>query len=594
MISVIMFSRRIQIMKRVFLTLTLVVTLVTVTFAQSLMAFTPPTPPAEAFDVVGQPDLDTSVSSTTSTTMSSASSAVVDRVNHRLFVADSGNERVLVFNLNSQNQLIDKQADFVIGQSDFTSSNSGLDQSTFDLQDGGLVFDEVNNRLFVSDESNYRILVFDTSTITNGMDASYVIGQPDFISSNQVTTASGFNYNESTPSFDPERQWLIVPEYNNSRILIFDVSPGNIANGMDAAFVLGAPDFTTQGGGVSSTRFNFEYAGSVYDPSTKRLYVSDYDNNRVVIFDLTTVTNDEPAIHVLGQADFSSSSPNTAVNRMDTPTALAIDSDNQILYVSDSGNNRVLLFDVNSITNGENAIGVLGQPDFDSSDSLSTSKFSINASSATGMFFDDTTGILYVAEQGDHRVSLWKAGTAGDSDGIDSETEDAGPNGGDGNNDGILDSVQSNVVSYPSPITGQYVTLEVDEECEIQSSEIQEQSALSAQDIAFEYPVGVMSFTLDCGTDGFTTNVRQFFYNLQNDDFTLRKHNPNTGAFFSIDGASVTQDTIDGLQVVIGSYSVTDGGLLDIDGVANSTIVDPAGLGQSILGAPRTGGGGTA
>jgi hypothetical protein len=51
-----------------------------------------------------------------------------------------------------------------------------------------------------------------------------------------------------------------------------------------------------------------------------------------------------------------------------------------------------------------------------------------------------------------------------DGDGVPATTEDAGPNGGDANNDGTLDSLQSNVTSSPNgattgPNAGQYVTL---------------------------------------------------------------------------------------------------------------------------------------
>ena len=47
-----------------------------------------------------------------------------------------------------------------------------------------------------------------------------------------------------------------------------------------------------------------------------------------------------------------------------------------------------------------------------------------------------------------------------DGDGVASIIEDAGPNGGDANNDGILDSTQSNVASQPT-FQGSYLALEI-------------------------------------------------------------------------------------------------------------------------------------
>jgi hypothetical protein len=46
-----------------------------------------------------------------------------------------------------------------------------------------------------------------------------------------------------------------------------------------------------------------------------------------------------------------------------------------------------------------------------------------------------------------------------DTDGVSTATENAAPNGGDGNNDGLLDSQQNHVASLPNIADGQYVTL---------------------------------------------------------------------------------------------------------------------------------------
>jgi hypothetical protein len=117
--------------------------------------------------------------------------------------------------------------------------------------------------------------------------------------------------------------------------------------------------------------------------------------------------------------------------------------------------------------------------------------------------------------------------------------------------------------------------------------------SIVAADIAYDYPVGLMNFTIDCGTPGFASEITQYFYNLNNSSFIARKFNPNTSAYFTIAGALVSQVEIGGLKAVKSVYTATDGGLLDSDGTANGIIVDPAGLGQSLFGAPRTGAGGT-
>ncbi len=49
------------------------------------------------------------------------SSGTIDPTNHWLFIADSGNNRVLVFPLNTNNTLASKTASYVLGQQDFVS-----------------------------------------------------------------------------------------------------------------------------------------------------------------------------------------------------------------------------------------------------------------------------------------------------------------------------------------------------------------------------------------------------------------------------------------------------------------------------------------
>jgi hypothetical protein len=104
----------------------------------------------------------------------------IDPVNHRLFVSEKNNDRVLVFTLNTDNSLPTIPiASYVLGQANFRANSSGTSQSHM-AGGGGLAFDAVNNRLFAMDGSNNRVLVFNTSSITNGMNAANVLGQSGF------------------------------------------------------------------------------------------------------------------------------------------------------------------------------------------------------------------------------------------------------------------------------------------------------------------------------------------------------------------------------------------------------------------------------
>lgn len=167
-----------------------------------------------------------------------------------------------------------------------------------------------------------------------------------------------------------------------------------------------------------------------------------------------------------------------------------------------------------------------------------------------------------------------------DFDGAGDSVEDAAPNSGDANNDGTADSEQDNVASFVNNVSGEYSVLEVSEECSITSVEaIAEADVSDPADSDYDYPAGMLDFVLDCGQNGFTATITQYHYGIEG-DFLVRKYKPSAG-YFTIETASTSDQTISGLQVKVATYQVQDGSNLDLDGEANGTIEDPAGLAEA-------------
>lgn len=182
-----------------------------------------------------------------------------------------------------------------------------------------------------------------------------------------------------------------------------------------------------------------------------------------------------------------------------------------------------------------------------------------------------------------------------DNDGVSAAIENAGPNGGDGNNDGTQDSEQANVVSFVNPVTGKYVTIEVDDACSFTAAT--SAAAPVGGDDNYSYPFGLLNYTLDCGTPGYSTDVAIYYHNLSNaNGLVARKYNSTTNIYATIPGV-----VIDGVNPVKVTYTVEDGSSLDEDGTPNGIIVDPVGLGaplaatptspsdSDLIGAPNTG-----
>lgn len=104
-------------------------------------------------------------------------------------------------------------------------------------------------------------------------------------------------------------------------------------------------------------------------------------------------------------------------------------------------------------------------------------------------------------------------------------------------------------------------------------------AAATSTDSGFSYPLGLLNFT-------FTTNtlVNQISLNFQTtltpSQVVARKYNATTKTYTDIPGATITETTLNGQPALNVSYSITDGGPLDEDGVVNGVIVDPVGLAQ--------------
>lgn len=206
----------------------------------------------------------------------------MDTTDHRLFVSDRQNNRVLVYNLNSSNILTDYTADYVLGQSNFT----GADPATTQGGISGpfqLAFDDTNNRLFVADYGNRRVLVYDVTSISNGENAAYVLGQADFTSSTSATTQSGMASPDGV-KVDGVNHRIFVSDSGNNRVLVYDVTSTSITNGENAMNVLGQADFTSSAAGTTQSTLRGP-AGVWYDTQNDALYVADFSNNRSMVFD---------------------------------------------------------------------------------------------------------------------------------------------------------------------------------------------------------------------------------------------------------------------------------------------------------------------
>jgi sugar lactone lactonase YvrE len=292
---------------------------------------------AAAEGVLGQPNFTSNTSALTASGMNRPSGVAVDSAG-RLWVADGVNARVLRFD-GAAGKANGAAADGVLGQATFTNLNPATTASRMQ-QPQGVAVDSAG-RLWVLDYNDSRVLRFDNAAgKANGAAANGVLGQPNFTSGNNVTTASGMNGPNGLAVDSAGRLW--VADTGNNRVLRFDNAAGK-ADGAAADGLLGQTNFTSSTSATTASEMN-QPCGAVVD-SAGQLWVADSGNSRVLRFGAAaSKANGAAADGVLGQANFTSSTATTTASGMNGPNGVAVDGAGQ-LWVADTNNNRVLRFD---------------------------------------------------------------------------------------------------------------------------------------------------------------------------------------------------------------------------------------------------------
>jgi uncharacterized protein (TIGR03437 family) len=320
-----------------------------------------------------------------------------------LFVADTGNNRVLTIPLVGNG--LAPAATRVLGQDGLTYSGINLvegrefsfrlDTTSGTFVDAGVAIDETGDvpHLYIADTYNNRVLGYrDFRKVKGGAPfdkADIVIGQPDFSSNLPNITGNRDGMTASSLAFptgvtvDAQGN-LYVADQGNGRVLRFPAPFANPAQQPAADVVLGQRSFTQKITDPSPSTLGAPYGLAM---TSTGLLVSDVLHNRVVLFTFggngvfNTSDSGKAAAKVYGQPDFLTVSSGSADNKLNSPHHLAADTQGH-LYVADSGNNRVIIFDMTQAgtvdPHATLQLGSLQQP--------------------RGVFVNQLTGEVWVAE----------------------------------------------------------------------------------------------------------------------------------------------------------------------------------------------------
>jgi len=279
----------------------------------------------------------------------------------RLFVSDQTYNRILVW--NAIPTTASTPPDMVLGQNDFVgcSSNSG-GVSASSLSFPGQMT-STSTHLYVVDDLNNRILRFPLSGLTNKASADAVLGIDSTTRGAVATTGNFWITPEGVFKLGNK---LAIADTVSNRVLLYNSAPA--ADNVTPNVVLGQSDFVRVGanaGGVS--------ASSLYAPGSVTLVgdgsnagtmviVSDTSNNRLLIWNTWPTTNKQAADLVVGQTGFLTNTANEGGLSGATLSAPAQTwSDGTRLLVADKGNFRVLYFSTFPTAPNATATWVLGQ-----------------------------------------------------------------------------------------------------------------------------------------------------------------------------------------------------------------------------------------
>ena len=286
----------------------------------------------------------------------------------KLVVADTDNNRILIWNSIPLSN--NAPADVVIGQTDFTKGTAIRPPTNKSLLGPQGVWIQ-GGKLFVADTQNHRVLIYNSIPTVNNATADVVLGQKDFNTAVELdltkATVDPQNNNLLNPvSVTSDGVRLFVSDLGFNRVLIYNSIPATNTKAADV--VIGQPDFTSaiannveklcasNGKDTAGVLTYPEFCDKTLQyprfalSDGKRLFIADGGNDRVLVFNSIPTTNAAAPDVILGQlndninrvSDFAFPLLRASSDQLRTPSSLAWDGTN--LFVTDPFNRRVMVF----------------------------------------------------------------------------------------------------------------------------------------------------------------------------------------------------------------------------------------------------------
>jgi uncharacterized protein (TIGR03437 family) len=325
--------------------------------------------------VVGQPDFTTVDSGLSERNLRTPTAVASD--GRILAVADTDNNRVLIWKSipasnNTPADIVLGQPDFKTRALPRPGDNTPTNWSMRGPQGVWIQ----NGRLYVADTQNHRVLIWNSIPTQNKQPADVVLGQPNFETAPEPDLTQAKVEAKATNLLNPvavtsDGQRLYVTDLGHNRVLVWNSIPTQ--NQQPADLAIGQPDVASTADRSAADSNNVKYlceptgkddkGNDIYPAMCnatlsfpryalsdgQRLFIADGGNDRVLVYSQVPTRSGAPADFVLGQIDPRINIASDATDSLRTPLSLAWDGVN--LYVSDAYNRRIMIYSV-----GENSL----------------------------------------------------------------------------------------------------------------------------------------------------------------------------------------------------------------------------------------------
>jgi DNA-binding beta-propeller fold protein YncE len=254
----------------------------------------------------------------------------------------------------------------------------------------GMAVDAVNNKLYISDYQNRVIRVVDqTTNIIDTFAGDYYYGDTRAATKARLTNAQKTvvdNVNNLVYIADTSAHIIRVVNRTSGIITTFAGTPGQIG------------DKTTSGnGGLATNARLVSPMGMTVDTINNLLYIAEYGLNMVRVVNRTTGVISVFAGAGVGAVIGDGGNATQAV--LSDPTSVALDSENNLIYITEALGNRVRV--VNRTTNIITTFAGTGTPGSTGDYGLATAA---KLSSPYDVAVNSVSNRVYIADYGNTRI----------------------------------------------------------------------------------------------------------------------------------------------------------------------------------------------